>query len=112
MRKVRTIVYGIGAMGSGMVRLMLDKDWIEIVGGICRAYPDPKYAAKMKTGKDLGELAGLGRRLNLVISEDASGVLKKVKPDVVPHATGPVLKDVLSTIGNDHQGWSQRHLNL
>ena len=46
MEKVKVIVYGIGAMGSGMVRMMLDKEGIEIVGGI--------VFAEEKVGRDIG----------------------------------------------------------
>ncbi len=52
MRPVRAIVYGVGAMGSIMARLMLDKG-VEIVGAVGRS-PE-------KVGRDLGEVAGLGR---------------------------------------------------
>jgi len=77
MEKVRVIVYGVGAMGSGMVRMMLDKQWIEIVGAIGHS--------KTKIGKDLGEVAGVGRKLGSVISDDS--VLSEVKADMVLHAT-------------------------
>ena len=36
MRRIRAIVYGVGAMGSIMARLMLEKD-VEIVGAIARS---------------------------------------------------------------------------
>jgi 4-hydroxy-tetrahydrodipicolinate reductase len=38
-------------------------------------------------GTDLGEVAQAGRRLGVRISDDAAGVLKRTKPDVVLHAT-------------------------
>jgi 4-hydroxy-tetrahydrodipicolinate reductase len=94
MEKVKVIVYGIGAMGSGMVRLMLQKDWIEVVGGICRAYPDPKDAAKVKAGKDLGQVAGVGKKIGVIVSDDPDDVLAKAKADIVLHATSSPLSEV------------------
>ena len=34
MKKIRVIQWGLGAMGSGMARLVLEKDGLELVGGI------------------------------------------------------------------------------
>ena len=48
---IRAIVYGVGAMGAIMTRLMIEKG-VEIVGAIARS-PD-------KVGCDLGDVAGLG----------------------------------------------------
>ncbi|MFC1913484.1 NADP-binding protein [Chloroflexota bacterium] len=98
MEKIRTIVYGIGAMGSGMVRLMLEKDWIEIVGGINRAHPDPKDRVNVKVGKDLGEVAGVGRRIDIIVSDDPGDVLTKVKANLVLHATSSPLSEVEAQI--------------
>ena len=94
MEKIRTIVYGIGAMGSGMVRLILEKEWIEIVGGINRAHPDPKDRAKVKVGKDLGEVAGVGRKIGVIVSDDPDRVLTEAKANLVLHATSPVTDEV------------------
>ena len=65
-RPVRAIVYGVGAMGSIMARLMLDKG-VEIVGAIARS-PE-------KVGLDLGEVAGLGRETGIVVEADAGRAL-------------------------------------
>ena len=66
MGRLRGIVYGVGAMGSIMARLMLEKD-VEIVGAIARS-PE-------KVGKDLGEVAGLGFETGVVVESDARRAL-------------------------------------
>jgi 2,4-diaminopentanoate dehydrogenase len=67
MRPVRAIVYGVGAMGAIMARLMLDKG-VEIVGAVGRS-PE-------KVGRDLGEVAGLGRPTGVTVEDDARRALE------------------------------------
>lgn len=66
MARVRGIVYGVGAMGSIMARLMLEKG-VEIVGAIARS--------PAKVGKDLGEVAGLGFETGVLVEGDARRAL-------------------------------------
>ena len=68
MAPVRGIVYGVGAMGSIMARLMLEKG-VEIVGAVARS-PE-------KVGRDLGEVAGLGRRTGVIVESDARPSLER-----------------------------------
>jgi 4-hydroxy-tetrahydrodipicolinate reductase len=68
MRPPRAIVYGIGAMGALMTRLMLDKG-IEIVGAVARS--------PAKVGRDLGEVAALGRSIGVLVEGDARPVLAR-----------------------------------
>lgn len=84
--KTRTIHYGLGAIGSGVVRALLDDPNIEVVGAI-----DPHPA---KAGKDVGEVAGLGRPLGVSVSFEADHVLNDVYADVVVHCTGSALTEV------------------
>lgn len=82
MEKVKIIVWGVGRVGSGAVRLLLNKEWIEIAGAI--------DVAKGKVGKDLGEVVGAGRRLNIAISDDPDAVFSQGKANMVLHMTaGP-----------------------
>jgi 2,4-diaminopentanoate dehydrogenase len=73
MRSVRAIVYGVGAMGSIMARLMLEKG-VTIVGAIARS-PE-------KVGRDLGEVAGLGLETGVVVDDDPKRVLSSVEADI------------------------------
>lgn len=95
MKKFRVVQWGLGAMGSGMARLMLEKDGLEVVGAIDMR---PDYV-----GKDLGEVLGAGRKLGVVVTNDPASVLDKAKVDVVVIATTswtkeqvPDLKKILS----------------
>ena len=77
-KKIRVVVFGLGPVGCGIANLAARKKEVAIVGAV-----DLRNA-----GKDLGEIANLGRRLGIRISDDAAAVLKRTKPDVVLHATG------------------------
>ncbi|HEU4758743.1 MAG TPA: dihydrodipicolinate reductase [Dehalococcoidia bacterium] len=84
--KIRTIHYGIGAIGAEAVRLMVTRPDIEIVAAI-----DTHPA---KAGKDLGEAAGIGRSVGVTVSYEAEAVLKDVYADVVIHSTSSSLTEV------------------
>lgn len=93
MKRIRVVQWGLGAMGSGMAKLMLEKEGIEIVGAI-RKRPDT-------IGKDLGEVLGVGKELGVKISGSPDGVLKKANVDLVMHATDSFTRscfDELKTI--------------
>ena len=66
-RDIRAIVYGVGAMGSVLTRLLLDKG-VEIVGAVGRS--------RDKVGRDLGEVAGLDRYLGVTIDADPEQALE------------------------------------
>ncbi len=82
---IRVIQYGVGPIGAGLVRLMLQKPNLEIVGAIDT---DPE-----KVGKYLGCLAGADRHAGVMVSDDAKSVLHS-GADVVLHATSSYLKHV------------------
>jgi len=65
-RPIRAIVYGVGAMGSIMARLLLEKG-VEIVGAVARS--------PGKVGRDLGDVAELGRATGVVVEADARRAL-------------------------------------
>ena len=84
--KIRTIHFGIGAIGAEVVRAALNSPDVEIVAAV-----DPSPS---KAGRDLGEAVGLGRRLGVTISYDPEPVLKDMYADVVVHTTGSSLTEV------------------
>ena len=84
--KIRTIHFGIGAIGAEVVRSVLNSPEFEIVGAV--------DANPSKAGRDLGEAAGLGRRLGISVSYDAESLLREVYADVVVHTTGSSLTKV------------------
>ncbi|HWR42739.1 2,4-diaminopentanoate dehydrogenase [Sporomusa sp.] len=91
MENIKVVLWGLGAMGSGMAKdILLNKQGIEIVGAIGQ---NPA-----KIGKDLGEVLELGRKLGVTVSDNPEQVLKNVKADIVLHATQSFTKDVLFEI--------------
>jgi 4-hydroxy-tetrahydrodipicolinate reductase len=85
MRKVRIVLYGVGAVGALIAKFLLEKEGVEIVGAI--------DTAEDKVGKDLGEVLSLQRRLGIIVRNDPDMLLKQTKPDIAVHATSSFLKD-------------------
>lgn len=83
--KIRVIQYGVGPIGAGIVRLMLQKPDIQIVGAIDL---DPQ-----KVGKDLGRIVGAERDLGVIIGGQARDVLR-AGAHVVVHSTSSYLTHV------------------
>lgn len=90
MRKVRIVLYGVGAVGTLIAKFLLDKEGVEIVGAI--------DTAKDKVGRDLGEVLGLRKKLDITVANDAEMLLKQTRPDIVVHATSSFLKDTYPQI--------------
>jgi len=86
LREIKTVLYGVGAVGSLIAKFLLQKEGIEIVGAI--------DAAKDKVGKDLGEILRIGNHSGVVVSDNTEAVLSKTRPNIVVHATSSFLKDV------------------
>ncbi len=85
MKPIRVLQWGLGAMGSGMARLMLDKVGLQIVAAV-DGRPD-------FLGKDLGEILGVGKKLGVTVTNKPETVLKKKDVDIVIIATTSWLKD-------------------
>jgi 4-hydroxy-tetrahydrodipicolinate reductase len=88
-KQIRVLQYGVGPIGAGIVRLMLEKRELEIVGAIDR---DPA-----KVGKDLGQVAGVGRDVGVVVAHDLEGLLP-APAEVVVHTTSSYLTDVVDQL--------------
>lgn len=86
MKTLNVAVYGVGPIGSGIVRLLNTKQWAQIVGAV--------DVDEQKAGKDLGEVAGLNRKIGVVVSRDPRRLLEQTSPDVVVHTTSSYLPDV------------------
>lgn len=87
---VRVLLYGLGPIGSAVARQLAARRSFRLVGGVD---VDPA-----KVGRDLGEIAGLGRRLNLEVTPDGPLALKRTKPDIVTLCTGSSLIGVMPEI--------------
>ena len=85
MNQIRVLQWGLGAMGSGMAKLMLEKSGLKIVAAVDGR---PDYV-----GKDLGEVLGVGKKLGVSVTNKPEDVLKKENVDIVIIATTSWLKD-------------------
>lgn len=95
MKKIRVALWGLGAMGSGIARLVLEKEGLELAGAIDLR---PDYV-----GRDLGDVLGAERTLGVTVTSDPVAVLDPAKVDLVVLATTswtkeqmPDLKKVLA----------------
>jgi hypothetical protein len=88
-KKIRAIQYGVGPIGASLVRLMREKQAIEVIGAIDH---DPA-----KVGRDLGEVAGASDApWGIKISEEID-VLDE-GADVVVHSTSSSLPAVMDQL--------------
>ena len=89
-KKIRTIQYGIGPIGASIVKLLREKESVEIVGAIDS---DPA-----KIGKDLAEVVGAtDGPWGVRVSGDAKGVLGQ-SADIVMHTTSSSLPKVMDQL--------------
>jgi hypothetical protein len=87
---IRVVQYGVGAMGSNMVRLLQDKPQARLVAAIDH---DPK-----KIGRDVGDVAGLARSLGIVVRHPQDEALERVEADVVLLAITAFAKEAFPLI--------------
>jgi hypothetical protein len=89
-KKIRAIQYGIGPIGASILKLLREKQAVEIVGAIDN---DPA-----KIGKDLGEIVGApDAPWGVKVSGDARGILEQ-SADVVMHTTSSSLPKVMEQL--------------
>jgi len=89
-KKIRTIQYGIGPIGASIVKLLREKESVDIVGAIDS---DPA-----KIGKDLAEVVGAtDGPWGVRVSGDARGVLGQ-SADIVMHTTSSSLPKVMDQL--------------
>lgn len=88
-KKIRAIQYGVGPIGASLVRLMREKQGIEVIGAIDT---DPA-----KAGRDLGEVAGASDApWGIQISADTE-ILEEAA-DIVVHSTSSLLPSVMEQL--------------
>lgn len=89
---IKVIVCGLGAMGSGMVKLLDQKAGVEIVAAIDKA-PD-------KVGKSLKEVFQLNGHENIIISDNFDEIINNQDADVVLLAIDSFLHKVYPYIAS------------
>ena len=87
---IKVLHFGLGPIGVGVVKQVASRKGFKIVGAVDI---DPA-----KTGRDLGDVAGLDRSLRVKVSADANKAIKAAKPDVVVLSTTSSLKRTVPQI--------------
>jgi 4-hydroxy-tetrahydrodipicolinate reductase len=90
MPNLRVIPFGLGPIGAAIVKQLAARPGFKIVGAI-----DIDSA---KVGRDLGDVVGLSKRLNVTVSGDAAKALKSTRPDIVVLCTSSSVKAVMPQI--------------
>ncbi len=80
---IKFVHIGLGPMGVKICKLACQKKNIEIIAAV----------EKIGLGQDVGELIGLGRRLNIALTDDLKAALA-LKPDIAVHSTLSSLEKV------------------
>lgn len=86
MSGIRVVHYGLGPIGAAVAAHIARRPGFVPVGAI-------DIDAGI-TGRDLGQVAGLGRRTGVVVESNAADVLARLRPDVVVHCTSSSLARV------------------
>ena len=88
MRNIRVAIWGFGAMGGGIAKVLLEKTGVEITG-VCDLHPE-------RVGKSIYALLGAerGDRPDVIVSEDIDAALPERGADVCIVATDSFTRDV------------------
>jgi 4-hydroxy-tetrahydrodipicolinate reductase len=87
---IRVLILGTGQMGSGIARLVLEKQGLRLVGAWGRRTE--------RSGMDLGRAIGLNRDLGIPVSGDLAGGIEQARPHVAIQATCSRLDDAMDEI--------------
>lgn len=88
MRNIRVAIWGFGAMGGGIAKVLLEKTGVEITG-VCDLHPQ-------RVGKSIYSLLGVerGERPDVLVSEEIDVALPERGADVCIVATDSFTRDV------------------
>ena len=92
MDNIRVAVWGFGAMGGGIARVLLDKKGVEITG-VCDIHPQ-------RVGRSIFELLNVerGDRKDVLVCDDINKVAAKGAADICVIATDSFTKKVFPKI--------------
>ncbi|MFW5889251.1 MAG: 2,4-diaminopentanoate dehydrogenase [Bacillota bacterium] len=90
--KIKVVIWGFGAMGSGMAKMILKKQGFEIVG-VCDLY-------KEYIGKSIFDILKIKnpQAKDIIVSDNIDSILKNKKPDIVLLATDSFTKGAFPKI--------------
>ena len=95
MERVKVIQMGLGTVGKAAVRSLAGKKGLDIVGAL--------DLDKNKIGKDLGEVAGIGKKLGIIVTDDADSLFAEAHADVVIHIACTYLHEAYPQIAKPVQ---------
>ena len=84
---IRVLQVGLGPIGCAVARQLAARPGFRLVGAVDI---DPA-----KVGRDLGEVAGIGRRLRVKVSGDLGRVVRATRPDIAVLCTASSLRKIL-----------------
>ena len=87
---IRVLILGTGQMGSGIARLVLEKQGLQLTGAYARRAE--------RVGMDLGRAIGLELDLGIPVSGELSAVIEQAQPHVAIQATCSRLDDAWEEI--------------
>jgi 4-hydroxy-tetrahydrodipicolinate reductase len=88
--EIKIVFFGLGPMGARIATLILEKRGIRIVGAI--------DIAKEFVGKDLGEILKSGKKLGVILTDNAEELLSRARPDIAVITTRPHLNEIYPQI--------------
>jgi hypothetical protein len=87
---LRVVVLGTGQMGSGIIKLLLQKQGVQLAGVYGRR--------ACRAGMDVGKAIGLGRHVGVAITHDLPTLLEQTRPQVAIQATCSGVPEALGEI--------------
>ncbi|MDD3477999.1 MAG: 2,4-diaminopentanoate dehydrogenase [Candidatus Izemoplasmatales bacterium] len=87
---VRVAIWGFGAMGSGMARMILSKKGFDIVG-VCDSYVG-------FVGKNISQILGLDTPHPVIVQSDILSLIEETHPEIVLLATDSFTKGAFPKI--------------
>lgn len=92
MENIKVIIWGFGAMGSGMAKMLLNKKGVEIVG-ICDL-------AEERVGKNMYDILGVENegRKPVIINKNMEKIIKNTNADIALLATDSFTKGAFDKI--------------
>jgi len=91
VEKVKVIQCGVGNVGSQIVKILLQRQDVEIVGAL-------ELSKSEKLGKDLGEVVGIGRQVGVIVTDNPDTLFSKTAADIVIHTVCGPLKEAYPQI--------------
>lgn len=87
MERIKVIQIGVGNLGKLVTKYLAERKGIQVVGALTR---------QSGLGQELGEYAGIGRNLNVTITNDAERLFSETPADVALDMTRSTFEEVYS----------------